>query len=120
MSVVYTLLFSLVFSVLTYVGEQLNWYNVPSYAVVIILYMTFVTSSVLIIIQKQNNHRVFSQAYLASIVFKILTGLCLILVLMRLDPQGAGGNAGLFIVSYLAFTAVEVACLLKGLGMSRN
>jgi hypothetical protein len=86
----------------------------PSYAGIIIAYMALTTCLVVAIIQKQQSPILFSQVYIASIVFKMLTGLGIILVLFRLDVAGAKSNAALFIVAYISFTAVEVACLLIG------
>ncbi len=111
-SVFITIAFSFLFALSVYGGAVLNLYTLPSFTIVITLYMTFMTGSVLWIIQKQNNRILFSQAYLASIVYKILTGLAMILVLIQLDPKAASGNAALFIIAYIAFTAIEVACLL--------
>jgi hypothetical protein len=111
-SLVTTFAFAIGFIVTVLGGAKLDLYTMPSYATVITVYMTFITSAVLWIIQKQNDRMLFSQAYLASIVFKILTGLGLILVIIQMDPKGASGNAALFIISYIAFTALEVACLL--------
>ncbi len=110
-----TLLFAVAFILAVFGGSSLQLYAMPSYSFVIIAYMAFMTVAVLWIIQKQNDRMLFSQAYLASIVFKILTGLALILVIIRLDPKGASGNAALFILSYIAFTGVEIACLLATL-----
>jgi len=110
-----TFVFAIVFIVTVLGGAKLDLYTMPSFAILITVYMTFMTSAVLWIIQKQNDRMLFSQAYLASIVFKILTGLGLIFVVIQMDPKGASGNAGLFIIAYIAFTALEVGCLLYGI-----
>lgn len=112
---VITLLSAVILGGFVFAGAAVNLYALPSFTLVILLYMAFMTSSVILIIQKQNDRILFSQAYLASIVFKILTSLGLVLVLIRLNPAGAAGNAALFIISYMVFTAVEVVCLLQSI-----
>lgn len=114
-SLVITFLSGLIFTGLVFAGSALHLFLLPSFTVVILLYMTITTMGVIAVIQKLNDRILFSQAYLASIVFKILTGLGLILVLINLDSAGANRNAALFIVSYMVFTAVEVGCLLRSI-----
>jgi hypothetical protein len=109
------ILFAVLFLLIVYAGSKIGFYPLPSYTFVIIPYMSLMTCGVFILVQKQQSQLLFSQAYIASIVFKILTGLGVILVLIRLDPGGANANAALFIVSYIVFTGVEVLSLLKHL-----
>ncbi|HWA34014.1 MAG TPA: hypothetical protein VG737_07790 [Cyclobacteriaceae bacterium] len=111
-SLVITLVFAIVFLLAVLGGAKLSLYALPSFTVVITAYMALMTGAVVWIIQRQNDRVLFSQAYLASIVFKILTGLGLILVVIRMDPRGANANAALFVMAYIAFTGCEVWCLL--------
>src|SRR3982750_2138562 len=97
-SVIYTVAFSLLLFLAVYAGEIAGFFAMPSYTIVIIPYMTITTCIVIAIIQNQRSQILFSQAYIASIVFKILTGLAVILILIRFDPVGARANATLFII----------------------
>ena len=94
---------------------ELGWLLVsPSYTLLIILSLLFITALIYHYIARfaAMGPEAITRFYLLSIVLKLITGCCLISVLVITDREGAFGNTVLFLVSYILFTSVEIVFLL--------
>ena len=87
----------------------------PTYSSEIIFTLALITTLLFQRLNKiqQSNAQVFIQFYLFSIVIKMVVGCVLILIIIFIDKAGATMNALLFIISYFAFTALEIGFLLQ-------
>jgi uncharacterized membrane protein YdfJ with MMPL/SSD domain len=95
-----------------YIGGQQHWLNTtPSFATEIILFLGISTIVIFYFLIKHTRSRSFTQAYLVSMVLKMLAYAAFILVIIFSDKAGAGANAVLFLVAYLLFTGLEVGFL---------
>ena len=95
-----------------YIGEQQHWLNTtPSFAPEIILFLGISTIVIFYFLLKHAQSTSFTQAYLVSMVLKMLTYVVFILVIIFSDKAGAAANALLFLVAYLLFTSLEVGFL---------
>ena len=95
-----------------YLGGQQHWLNAtPSFATEIILFLGISTVVIFYFLIRHAQSTSFTQAYLLSMVLKMLTYAGFILVIIFSDKSGAMGNAVLFLVAYLLFTGLEVGFL---------
>ena len=95
-----------------YIGAQQHWLTTtPSFTPEIILFLGISTVVIFYFLMKHAQSTSFTQAYLVSMVLKMLTYLAFILVIIFSDKAGAAANAVLFLVAYLLFTALEVGFL---------
>lgn len=93
---------------------MLNW-EIPGFWLEITLLNFFIT---VIITYKLFNIResqpqVFVQFYLLSITLKMLIGLGVVFFLIWKSPTEIRGNVGLFLLTYMLFTLVEVFALMR-------
>lgn len=94
------------------IGAQYHWFNtIPSYFIEIIFFLGISTAVIFRFLIRPSLAPYFTQAYLLSIVLKMLGYGAFILVIIFKDRSGAFGNALVFIISYLLFTALEVGFL---------
>src|SRR5258708_38874476 len=90
-----------------YLGGQQHWLNAtPSFATEIILFLGISTSVIFYFLIRHAQSTSFTQAYLLSMVLKMLTYAGFILVILFTDESGAMINAVLFLVAYLLFTGL--------------
>jgi hypothetical protein len=95
-----------------YIGGHQHWLTTtPSFATEIILFLGISTIVIFYFLLKHARSRAFTQAYLASMVLKMLTYAGFILVIIFSDKGGAFANAVLFLVAYVLFTGLEVGFL---------
>jgi len=83
----------------------------PSFAPEIVLFLGISTIVIFYFLIKHAQSPSFTQAYLVSMVLKMLTYAAFMLVIIFSDKAGAVANAVLFLVAYLLFTALEVGFL---------
>jgi hypothetical protein len=99
-----------------YTGEQRHWFtSSPSYAVEMVAFLGVSMIIIFYFLHKRAKSPSFTQAYLLSIFLKMLTYGAFILWIVLKDPKGAVGNAVLFMISYMLFTAFEVGFLFKAI-----
>jgi hypothetical protein len=97
-----------------YVGEQQHWLTtIPSFAFEIILFLGLSTIVIFYFLIRHVQSPSFTQAYLVSMVLKMLAYAAFILVIIFSDRAGAMRNAVLFMVAYLLFTGLEVGFLFN-------
>ncbi len=95
-----------------FIGGKYHWFTAtPSYGYEIIFFLGISTAVIFRFLIRPSLAPYFTQAYLLSIALKMLGYGAFILVIIFKDRSGAFGNALLFIVSYLLFTALEVGFL---------
>jgi FtsH-binding integral membrane protein len=99
------------------VGER--WFNRPSFAWQILAILFLFTGYIFFRLGK-THVRNFTQAYLLTIVLKLLLGGILISVIIVLDKKRAVENALVFIITYFAFTALEVFFLFKKINGTKD
>lgn len=106
---------TLLIALITFIGSQKAWWNLPTYWIEILLFILFMTAVIYYNLNKLRGSRpeTFSQFYLLSIVLKMVAGLTLISIIVWSDPSAAIGNVTLFIVSYLILTFLEVFYLMS-------
>ena len=97
----------------TGLGVQQGWWPLPTYSKEILLFLLGITTVVYYKLYKRQPGEGFVQAYLLSIVLKMVCGLALILFIVLTEPAAAVENAALFILAYLLLTFLEVSFLFK-------
>ncbi len=96
------------------IGGQQHWFApIPSYAYEIIFFLGICTLVIFYFLIKRSRSPAFTQAYLLSVVLKMIGYGAFILVIIFRDREGAVANALLFMVVYVLFTAFEVGFLFK-------
>lgn len=95
-----------------YLGNNQGWMVKPSCVWETVLFPALSTLLVFWFLTRFANNS-FIQAYLASIVFKLLVNGGFILIIIFLDRSEAAANAVLFILSYFVFTALEIGFLFN-------
>ena len=95
---------------------QLGEYSTPSLFKEIILLNVLVTFFIYRLLFKISSPQVFVNAYLTSIVVKLLFYSGLLLTIRLVLPQALNPNAILILVCYLIFTAAEVTFLFLKAG----
>ncbi|HEY5824708.1 MAG TPA: hypothetical protein VIT44_10095 [Cyclobacteriaceae bacterium] len=94
----------------------LHWIQKPpSYTLVIILFLFFITSLIYRYIFRFASHgpETVTRFYLLSIVLKLLGGCSFIAAIMVMDKEGTPGNVVLFLLGYIIFTIAEVVFLMR-------
>lgn len=86
-----------------------SWY----YQTLTLLFVTTLGIYGYLIRTKQNKPEQFVQSYLATLVAKLLMYGAYLLIIIRTNKEDATVNAGLFLVTYLIFTALEVGFLYR-------
>jgi len=116
--VIRIVIITLLIGMITFIGSQQTWWNLPTYWIEILVFILFMTAVIYYNLNKLRKSRpeTFSQFYLLSIVLKMVGGLTLISIIVWSDPSAAMGNVTLFIVSYLILTFLEVFYLLNKSG----
>lgn len=93
---------------------RLGWIDhVPSYYVEILLFVFLTTLILFSYLYNAAPGPHFVQLYLLTMVLKLLGYAAFGLIIILSDRGGAVPNAALFIITYLAFTALEVAFLYR-------
>jgi hypothetical protein len=96
------------------VSVQQHWLVAwPSFTIGIIFFLGFSTSIIYWYLSNLKDPSGFVQFYLLSISVKMLSGFALIILVFFEDKPGIALNAGLFLVGYSLFTAVEIILLRK-------
>lgn len=87
----------------------------PSLWKEIIFFLFFITLIITNYLFKlrQKQPQAFVQFYLLSITLKMVVGLGFVFLLIWKAPTEVRGNVGLFIISYLLFTGLEVIFLMR-------
>ena len=97
-----------------FIGEQYHWLGpIPSYTLEIIFVLGVSTGVIFYLLIRRSQTPSFTQSYLLSIVLKMFGYGTFILVIIFRDKNGAFGNAFLFMVAYILFTALEVGFLFN-------
>lgn len=99
-----------------WIGALLSWWLYPSFWKEILFFLFFITLIVTNYLFKlrQNQPQVFVQLYLLSITIKIVAGLGFVFLLIwKVPATELRANVGLFIISYLLFTGLEVNFLVR-------
>jgi len=96
-------------------GTFLNWWMFPSFWKEVVFFLFFITLIITNYLFKlrQKQQQVFVQFYLLSITLKMIAGLGFVFLLLWKAPTEVRGNVGLFIISYLLFTGLEVNFLMR-------
>jgi inner membrane protein involved in colicin E2 resistance len=95
-----------------YAGVHYGWVDtMPSFAVPVVLVVGLSTGLIYFLLVRRAEQDTFTQAYLLSIVLKMLSFSVFILIVIFSDREGAFANALIFLVSYFVFTGVEVGFL---------
>lgn len=112
--ILYLLGAAIVLGAITFAGGNSGWWMLPTYWLEILIANLFLTLVIYVYLEKirKEQPQIFAQFYLLSIVVKMMGGLGLITFVVWDEPEAAIGNVVLFIVSYLAFTLLEVISLL--------
>lgn len=108
--VIRIVMITLLIALVTFIGSQNAWWNLPTYWIEILVFILFMTAVIYYNLNKLKGSRpeAFTQFYLLSIVLKMVAGLTLISIIVWSEPTAAIGNVTLFIVSYLILTFLEV------------
>jgi len=102
-------------ALVTWAGSEWNWWALPLFWKEIIFFVFFITVVIgynLITIRRKQA-QAFVQFYLLSITLKLVAGLAFVFFIIWKTPAEAKGSAALFIISYLVFTMLEVAFLVR-------
>ena len=96
-------------------GTFLDWWLFPSFWKEIVFFLFFITLILTNYLFKlrQKQPQVFVQFYLLSITLKMVAGLGFVIYLIWKAPTEVRGNVGLFIITYLLFTGLEVIFLMR-------
>jgi len=89
--------------------------EIPSYAVEIVVFCGALTWLLVFYLKRYTRTPSFATFFLATLVLKMTGSCAFILAIIILDKPSANGNAMIFVVSYLFFTALEVHFLLKSI-----
>ena len=83
----------------------------PSFGNATTMVLTLSTAIIFFFLQRTNPGQPldFVRNFMLTLVLKIILGGCYVFVILRLDPAGANTNVAFFIVSYILFTAYEIA-----------
>ncbi len=103
-------------------GAFLNWWLFPSFWKEIVFFLFFITlilTNYLFKLRKKQP-QVFVQFYLLSITLKMVAGLGFVFLLVWKAPTEVRGNVGLFIISYVLFTGLEVIFLMRQAGPGKD
>lgn len=93
---------------------RLGWIDhVPTYYVEVLLFVFLTTLILFSYLYRAAPGAHFVQLYLLTMVLKLLGYAAFGLVIILSDRGGAASNAALFIITYLMFTALEVAFLYR-------
>ncbi|HRI78195.1 MAG TPA: hypothetical protein PLR06_01565 [Cyclobacteriaceae bacterium] len=103
-----------------YAAHEFGNFPLPTFYRAILIYMFCTTITAFYILGRNLPPALFTQAYLISIVMKMITGGAFIFLIIFIDPAGARVNATLFIVSYLLFTALEVGFLYRNINIGKS
>jgi hypothetical protein len=96
-------------------GTFVDWWLLPSYwkeTIFFLFFITLILTNYLFKLRQKQPHA-FVQFYLLSITLKIIAGLGFVFLLIWKAPSAVRANVGLFITSYLIFTALEVNFLMR-------
>lgn len=96
-------------------GNQLAWFSMPSYSSEILLFFTLINVGLFgFTSQKVQKHPdAFVGIYLGATVIRILFFGGFILVVIRLDTDGATKNALFFLICYCLYTPLEIGMLYR-------
>jgi hypothetical protein len=103
-------------------GSLLSWWSFPSLWKEIVFFLFFITliiTNYLLKLRKKQP-QAFVQFYLLSIILKMVAGIGFVLLLIWKAPAEVRGNVGLFIISYLLFTGLEVIFLIRNTSSSKD
>lgn len=96
--------------------RSLNWMNrEPTYLAEIVIILCLSTIFIYSRLRNVPVHKPerFIKLYMASIVIKLFLGAGLMLLVVLWDKPAAVANGGVFMASYLVFTALEIGFLVK-------
>lgn len=108
-----TLTLVLVIAAFLVMGSQWAWYSTPSYSFEILFFFTLTNVGLFWFISTkvQKQPDAFVGIYLGATVIRILFFGGFILVVIRLDTDGATKNALFFLICYCLYTALEIGML---------
>ncbi len=110
---IFLMALTLLVALLLYAGHAYGNWPLPSQSPAILTYLACTTIVAFYMLHSTAQSTLFSQAYLLSIVLKMITGSVFIFIVIFIDRAGAKGNALLFIISYMLYTALEVGFLYR-------
>jgi hypothetical protein len=98
-----------------WIGSVLGWWVLPLFWREVIFFgfafTGIITYNLFLLRRKQPQS--FVQFYLLSIILKMIIGLAFVFFLIWKSPTEIRGNVGLFLLTYLLFTLVEVFALMR-------
>lgn len=95
-------------------GVRLDWFaQAPSYHVEILIFVFLTTLILFSYLHRAAPGPHFVQLYLLTMALKLLGYGAFGLIIILSDRPGAAGNALFFILTYLAFTTLEVGFLYR-------
>ncbi|HLT72003.1 MAG TPA: hypothetical protein VKZ75_05100 [Cyclobacteriaceae bacterium] len=100
---------------------RLGWIDqAPSYYVEILIFVFLTTLILFTYLYRAAPGPHFVQFYLLTMVLKLLGYAAFGLIIILSDRDGAASNAVLFIITYFAFTALEVVFLYRKIRGQNN
>ncbi len=85
----------------------------PSFAPETVLFVALTTIFIYFFLHRQTASPQFTQAYLLSMVLKMIAYAAFVLVIILRDKHAAAENALIFLASYLVCTTLEIAFLFR-------
>lgn len=103
-------------------GNTQGYFPIPSFSNEIIGFLSLSTLGVYFYLIKKiaNNPQDFTGAFLLTLVLRFLLFAGFMLVIILLDKPGATYNALFFMITYVMFTAAEVAFLYRKVMSSQS
>lgn len=108
--------------VLLAAGQAQGWLDMPPSTPLILLFLAASTAGLFRIMISRINGPAqdFTRAYLAATVLRILVYGLFIWIVIFLDAEHSHGNAAIFLISYLLFTALEVVALFLKINFAKS
>jgi len=94
-------------------GTHRNWISTPSFLYQTIVFVTFTTTVIFGYLYRVATASLFVQLYLLTMVVKVLAYGAYSYFMIMSDEHGARINVAFFLLSYLIFTATEIAFLYR-------
>lgn len=103
-------------------GQSQGWLVMPPSTPLILFFLAASTAGLFRIMTSRISGPAqdFTRAYLVATVLRILVYGVFIWIVLFLDAKHAHGNAAIFLVSYLLFTALEVVALFLKINFAKS
>jgi hypothetical protein len=111
---------SLSIAAAVYTGAGQQMFPTPSFLAVTIVLLFVVTALSFFLLYKAKDPSAFLQSYLLSTTFKLLGYGGYNVIMIFSDRDGATANVLLFMLTYLAFTVLEIVFLYRKFSRPRG